>query len=296
MLFGSAVSSEVESVAEDIKNLKEDVSKLSEIGDDLFDKAVTFGINIIIAIIIYVVGKLVIRGILKIVDRIFERSSVDVGVSKFVNSLLKIILYILLVVVICGQIGIETTSFAAILASGGLAIGLAFEGSLSNFAGGLIILIMKPFVVGDYIEANSVEGTVYKIDIFYTSLKTIDNKTVKLPNGTLSNSILTNYSMNEKRRVDVEVGIHYDDDINVARKELEKVMNSYKNIIKDENNMVVVKKLADSAIIMEVRMWVNTENYWDGKFYLNEEIRTALGKKGITIPYNQIDVNVHNID
>lgn len=295
-LLASATQKEVESVSDNIEQLSKDVSKLSQIGSDLIDKAVAFGIDIIIAVIIFVIGKFIIKFILKFVDRIFAKSSADEGVAKFIHSVLKVALYIILAITICGQIGIETTSFAAIVASGGLAIGLAFEGSLSNFAGGVMILIMKPFTVGDYIESNGVEGTVYKIDIFYTSLKTVDNKSVKLPNGTLSNSILTNYSMNEKRRVDVEVGIGYDDNIELARKELERVMNSYSNIMRDEANAVVVKNLADSAIIMEVRVWVPTEYYWDCKFYLNEQIRVAFDKAGISIPFNQLDVNVHNVD
>ena len=295
-MLASATQKEVESVSDNIEQLSKDVSKLSQIGSDLIDKAVAFGIDIIIAVIIFVIGKFIIKFILKFVDRIFAKSSADEGVAKFIHSVLKVTLYIILAITICVQVGIETTSFAAIVASGGLAIGLAFEGSLSNFAGGVMILIMKPFTVGDYIESNGVEGTVYKIDIFYTSLKTVDNKSVKLPNGTLSNSILTNYSMNEKRRVDVEVGIGYDDNIELARKELEKVMNSYSNIMRDESNVVVVKNLADSAIIMEVRVWVPTEYYWDCKFYLNEQIRVAFDKAGISIPFNQLDVNVHNVD
>lgn len=295
-MLASATQKEVESVSDNIEQLSKDVSKLSQIGSDLIDKAVAFGIDIIIAVIIFVIGKFIIKFILKFVDRIFAKSSADEGVAKFIHSVLKVALYIILAITICGQIGIETTSFAAIVASGGLAIGLAFEGSLSNFAGGVMILIMKPFTVGDYIESNGVEGTVYKIDIFYTSLKTVDNKSVKLPNGTLSNSILTNYSMNEKRRVDVEVGIGYDDNIELARKELERVMNIYSNIMRDEANAVVVKNLADSAIIMEVRVWVPTEYYWDCKFYLNENIRVSFDKAGISIPFNQLDVNVHNVD
>ena len=295
-MLASATQKEVESVADNIEQLSKDASKLSQIGSDLIDKAVAFGIDIIIAVIIFVIGKFIIKFILKFVDRIFAKSSADEGVSKFIHSVLKVALYIILAITICGQVGIETTSFAAIVASGGLAIGLAFEGSLSNFAGGVMILIMKPFTVGDYIESNGVEGTVYKIDIFYTSLKTVDNKSVKLPNGTLSNSILTNYSMNDKRRVDVEVGIAYDDNIELARKELERVMNSYSNIMHDEANAVVVKNLADSAIIMEVRVWVPTEYYWDCKFYLNENIRVSFDKAGISIPFNQLDVNVHNVD
>ena len=296
LMLASATQKEVESVSDNIEQLSKDVSKLSQIGSDLIDKAVAFGIDIIIAVIIFVIGKFIIKFILKFVDRIFAKLSADEGVAKFIHSVLKVALYIILAITICGQIGIETTSFAAIVASGGLAIGLAFEGSLSNFAGGVMILIMKPFTVGDYIESNGVEGTVYKIDIFYTSLKTVDNKSVKLPNGTLSNSILTNYSMNEKRRVDVEVGIGYDDNIELARKELERVMNSYSNIMRDEANAVVVKNLADSAIIMEVRVWVPTEYYWDCKFYLNENIRVSFDKAGISIPFNQLDVNVHNVD
>ena len=296
LMLASATKKEVESVADNIEQLSKDVSKLSQIGSDLIDKAVAFGIDIIIAVIIFVVGKFIIKFILKFVDRIFAKSSADEGVAKFIHSVLKVALYSILAITICGQVGIETTSFAAIVASGGLAIGLAFEGSLSNFAGGVMILIMKPFTVGDYIESNGVEGTVYKIDIFYTSLKTVDNKSVKLPNGTLSNSILTNYSMNDKRRVDVEVGIAYDDNIELARKELERVMNSYSNIMRDEANAVVVKNLADSAIIMEVRVWVPTEYYWDCKFYLNENIRVSFDKAGISIPFNQLDVNVHNVD
>ena len=295
-MLASATKKEVESVADNIEQLSKDVSKLSQIGSDLIDKAVAFGIDIIIAVIIFVVGKFIIKFILKFVDRIFAKSSADEGVAKFIHSVLKVALYSILAITICGQVGIETTSFAAIVASGGLAIGLAFEGSLSNFAGGVMILIMKPFTVGDYIESNGVEGTVYKIDIFYTSLKTVDNKSVKLPNGTLSNSILTNYSMNDKRRVDVEVGIGYDGNIELARKELERVMNSYSNIMRDETNAVVVKNLADSAIIMEVRVWVPTEYYWDCKFYLNENIRVSFDKAGISIPFNQLDVNVHNVD
>lgn len=290
----NTTKTEIESLEQSIEKIS-DTNKLSEILDNLVDKAFAFGINVIIAFIIFFIGRFIIKKLLKFMDRVLEKSSIDEGVVKFLDSLVKIVLYIILIVIICGQVGIETTSFAAIMASGGLAIGLAFEGSLSNFAGGVLILVMKPFVVGDYIESNGVEGTVDKIDIFYTSLNTVDNKSVKLPNGTLSNSILTNYSMNDKRRVDVMVGIDYKDDIKEAKNILTGVMKSYEHILKDEENAVVVKELADSSVNIEIRMWVKTENYWDGKFYLNEAIRDTLGEKGITIPYNQLDVNVHHI-
>lgn len=292
-ILANAIKSEVESsIAGNVQEMASEVSKLSEISGDLIDKFIAFGIDVIIAIIIFFVGRFTIKKLLQLVDRILTKSSIDIGVVKFIHSVLNIVLYIVLILLICEQVGVKTTSFAAILASGGLAVGLAFEGSLSNFAGGVLILIMKPFTVGDYIESNGVEGTVDKIDIFYTSLSTIDNKAVKLPNGMLSNSVLTNYSMYKKRRIDVCVGIHYDDDIRKAKIVLTDVMNSYRNILKDEDNQVVVKSLGESSINMEVRMWVATENYWDGKFYLNEKIRESLGKEGISIPYNQLDVRI----
>lgn len=293
-ILADATKSELESIENNIENMAEEVSKLSQLTSNLMDKAIAFGIKILIAILIFLVGRFIIKKIRKIVNRILNKSSVDIGVVKFINSLLNATLYIVLIIIICGQVGIETTSFAALLASGGLALGLAFEGSLSNFAGGVLILVMKPFLVGDYIESNGVEGVVEKIDIFYTSLITVDNKAVKLPNGTLSNSVLTNYSMHDKRRVDVEVGIHYDDDIKKAKTVLTEVMNSYENILPDDENAVVVKSLGESSVNLEVRMWVATENYWDGKFYLNEKIRVELDAAGITIPYNQLDVRIVN--
>lgn len=291
-IAADAVSSEIESIENDIQNVAEEVNKLSQVIGDLLDKAIAFGINVIIAIIIFIIGRIVIKKLIRLVDKILEKSAVDIGVVKFLHSLLNIALYIVLVIIICDVVGVDTTSFAALVASGGLAIGLAFEGSLSNFAGGILILIMKPFSVGDYIESNGVEGTVSKIDIFYTSLSTADNKSVKLPNGTLSNSILTNYSMHDKRRVEVGVGISYNDDIKKAKEVLVDIMNSYERILKNDNNSVVVKSLGDSSVNLEIRMWVATENYWDATFYLNENIKIVFEKQNITIPYNQLDVRI----
>lgn len=291
-IAADAVSSEIESIENDIQNVAEEVNKLSQVVGDLLDKAIAFGISVIIAIIIFIIGRIVIKKLIRLVDKILEKSAVDIGVVKFLHSLLNIALYIVLVIIICDVVGVDTTSFAALVASGGLAIGLAFEGSLSNFAGGILILIMKPFSVGDYIESNGVEGTVSKIDIFYTSLSTADNKSVKLPNGTLSNSILTNYSMHDKRRVEVGVGISYNDDIKKAKEVLVDIMNSYERILKNDNNSVVVKSLGDSSVNLEIRMWVATEDYWDATFYLNENIKIVFEKQNITIPYNQLDVRI----
>lgn len=291
-LLTGSTESELESLGKNIEEVAEQVSKMPKIAEDLLDKAIVFGINVIITFVIFIVGRFIIKKLLKLVDNILDKTSIDVGVVKFVHSLLNIILYVVLVILLCQRMGVDTTSFAAILASGGLAVGLAFEGSLSNFAGGVLILIMKPFSVGDYIESNGVQGTVNKIDIFYTSLSTADNKAVKLPNGTLSNSVLTNYSMHEKRRVEVAVGIGYDDDIKKAKEVLNRIMNSYEKILKDDANAVVVKGLGESSILLEVRMWVATADYWDATFYLNENIRIRFEEEGITIPYNQLDVRI----
>jgi len=270
----------------------EEPSKIQDIISMLIDKGIDFGLRLISAFAIFIIGKMIIGKLVNIIKRILEKSQIDVSVVKFLNSLIKVVLYIILVVIICGQVGIETTSFAAILASGGLAIGLAFEGSLSNLAGGVLILVMKPFKVGDYIEVSGDEGTVEKIEIFYTSLRTGDNKAVKLPNGVLSNSVITNYSMHNTRRVDVTVGIEYGDDCIKAKRVLTDLMNSYENILSDNDNQVVVKEYADSCIQLQIRMWVATENYWDGYFYLNEHMNDKLTAAGITIPYNKLDVRL----
>lgn len=285
MMFATATEKELSDIAND-------VSRIEQLLNSIYDKTISFGIRVIIAIIIFLVGRFIIKKILKIVDNIFKRSSIDSSVSKFIYSFLNVILYVILVIILCKQVGIDTTSFVAILASGGLAVGLAFEGSLSNFAGGILILLMKPFKIGDYIVSNGVEGVVEKIDIFYTSLNTVDNKSVKLPNGILSNSILTNYSMNNARRVDVECGIGYNDNIKDAKKIFEDVMYSYPRILKDRDNTVVVKKLGENSIVLEIRMWVNSEDYWDGVFFVNENLKIALDEAGIIIPFNQLDVHI----
>ncbi|MCR5837697.1 MAG: mechanosensitive ion channel [Lachnospiraceae bacterium] len=290
-ILADATEKELESLQQSV-DVVTDTDKMSKFVSEMIDKGIAFGLKLIAVFVIFIVGRFIISKLLKIVDRAMTKSSMDEGVAKFLHSTLNVICYVVLLVILCSKLGIDTTSFAAILASGGLAIGLAFEGSLSNFAGGILILIMKPFKIGDYVESNGVSGVVEKIDIFYTSLITVDNKAVKLPNGTLSNSVLTNYSMFGKRRVDVEVGVHYDDDLQKAKNVLNNVMNSYNNILKEEANAVVVKELAESCVNLEIRMWVATADYWDAKFYLNENAKEKLEEAGITIPYNQLDVHL----
>lgn len=289
-LFATDAVSEIQ---ENVDEINTKVSKLSELTDGILSKIIDLGFDLLIAILIFIIGKIILNLIRKLVKRIFTKSAVDTGVVKFVDSLIKTIGYIIIIITICGQIGIQTTSFITILGTAGLSIGLALEGCLSNFAGGVLILVTRPFKVGDYIIVNGVEGSVEKMDIIYTTLDTPDNKVVKLPNGTLSNSVLTNVTNQVKRRVDVQVGIHYEDDVVFAKKVAADVMNSYPNILKEEDNMVVVKSLDESCVALEIRMWTDTENYWDGKFYINENIKKAFADNGISIPYNQLDVHLH---
>lgn len=290
MLIGTATT-ELES---SVDELTTKVSKLSEIADGLIDKLVGFAFDVLIAIVILIVGRFILKFIRNLVKKILNKSSVDIGVVKFADSIVKVVGYIIIIIIICGQIGIETTSLITLLGTASLTIGLALEGCFSNFAGGVLLLVTKPFVVGDYIIVNGVEGVVDKIDLIYTSLKTVDNKSITIPNGTVSNETLINVTHQTKRRVDVEVGIHYDDDIKKAKDIATKVMNSCPYILKEDDNVVVVKELGESSVVLAIRMWTSTEDYWNGLFYLNENIKREFEANQIRIPYNQLDVHVHN--
>lgn len=292
--FMANATNEIQSNVEEMQN---DVSKLAEILDGALNKLIDFGFDLLSAIIIFVIGKITLKLIRKLFKNIFTKSNVDVGVVKFVDSFIKVVGYIIIIIIICGQIGIQTTSLITLLGTASLSIGLALEGCLSNFAGGVLILVTKPFVVGDYVKIDGtqdVEGNVEKIDIIYTTLTTIDNKSIKIPNGTVANSILTNVTHQTKRRVDVEVGIHYEDDIKKAKEIATATMQSSPYILEDEENIVIIKRLGDSSVVLEVRMWVKTESYWDARFDLNERVKTAFDQNGIHIPYNQLDVHLHN--
>lgn len=253
-----------------------------------------FLLNIIIAIVILLIGKIIIKNLLKVVKKVLIKSSIEVSVRKFIDSLLKAIMYIILIMIIADRVGIQTTSFLAILGSAGLAIGLALQGSLSNFAGGVLILIIKPFKVGDYIVdgGSGKEGTVQKIDLFYTSLITTDNKLVVVPNGTLSNSEITNATAFEKRRLDLSVGISYGNDMKKAKDIVEEVVRSTNYPLEDKELLVIIKELRDSAVIIEARIWLKTDDYWTAKFELTEKIKNKFDEENIEIPFNQMQVHL----
>ena len=232
---------------------------------------------------------------MKMVHHILKRGHVDDGVRRFLMSLIRAALYVLLIVIICGVCGIQSASFVAVIGSGGVAISLAMQGALSNLAGGVTILLVKPFKVGDYIFEemnNGVEGTVQKIDLFYTQLLTIDNKTIMIPNGTLTGSRIINVTSQDKRRVDFRIGISYSENIDRAKSVLWDVIHANKSVLEEEANDVIVRELAESQVVLEARVWVLTEAYWDVLFYLNENVKKQFDRHGITIPFNQLDVHV----
>ena len=255
---------------------------------DLFN----FALQVIIAIIVYAVGAKIIKMTVKIVRKALERRNTDIGVIQFLSAVIRYSMYFILFMMILNLFGIATTSAVAVLGSCGVAVGLALQGSLANFAGGVLILLLKPFVVGDYIIEGSNEGTVYEISIFYTKLKTVDNKVIVIPNGNLSNSSLINVSHMDKRRVDVAVGIAYEADIRTAKDILYKVAEEDPARLPGEDIVVAVDNLGASSVDMTVRIWVKSEDYWPTKWRLTENIKYALDENNISIPYQQIDVQI----
>ena len=270
------------------------VNQLTQYVQDSIPGLITFGLKVLAALVAFFIGRLVIRWIRKIVRRSFERSGADKGVEQFVDSLLKYGLYALLVFSLISSLGFDTTSVAAVLASGGVAIGLALQGSLSNFAGGVLILLLKPFVVGDYIieDNNGKAGTVKEIQIFYTKLSTIDNKTIVIPNGMLTNNSITNATAKDERQLDLRVGISYDADIRQAKSVIENLLIKDECIIKNEQINVFVHELADNAVVLGIRAWVKNEEYWETRWRLLEEIKLLLDENGIEIPYPQMTVHM----
>ena len=254
----------------------------------------SFLVQVIVAIIVLLIGSRIIKFLLKLIKKSLDRSKVEAGVVTFLCSLVKYSLYFVLAMIILAQFGVTTSSVVAVLGSAGLTLGLALQGSLSNFAGGVLILLLKPFVVGDYIidGATGQEGTVSSITIFYTKLLTIDNRLILIPNGTLSNSSITNVTRMEKRRIDLLIGVSYEANLAKTKQVLLDVVKSEDKILPGEPVDVYVSELADSSVQMGVRAWVKTEDYWPIRWKMTEDIKNALDANGISIPYPQMDVTI----
>lgn len=254
----------------------------------------TFCLKVILAIVIYLICSRVIKWLCTVLRKSMTKASVPAEGVSFINSLAKVGLYALLIFSIATQFGVQATSVAALLASAGVGVSLALQGGLSNLAGGVIILIFKPFTVGDYIieDTGNHEGTVQKIEMYYTTLLTMDNQRVMVPNATLTNNIITNVTAMDQRKLDIKVGISYDSDLKRAKEILMGLIEQEERIAKDNEIQVFVDALADSCVRLGLRAWVKTEHYWDVRWKLNEEIKTSFEAAGIRIPYPQMEIHV----
>ncbi len=254
----------------------------------------SYGPKLLLAIVTLIIGLWIIKLFVKGLRRTMERSKIDVSLHKFLLNLIGILLKIMLVISVASMIGIQMTSFIAVLGAAGLAVGLALQGSLANFAGGILILLFKPYKVGDFIEASGYLGSVHEIQIFNTILKTPDNKTVVIPNGTLSNASITNFSTEPTRRVDMTFGIGYSDSIEKAKEVLESLIKNDTRVFNEPPYMIVVSELADNSVNLTVRAWCNSADYWGIFFSMQEKVKLEFDKQGISIPFPQRDVHVYN--
>ena len=266
---------------------KDMLNSLIEIGSSL-------SISLLMALAILIIGRQLVKLILRLITVALEKSNVEDTVRIFVTNLLNTLLMILVFIAAINQLGIETTSIIAVLGAAGLAIGLALQGSLSNFAAGILIVIYRPYKVGDYIEAGSYAGTVKDIQIFSTVLKTPDNKIVVVPNGSIMNGSIVNYSDQDTRRIDLIVSCGYEDDIDKVRSVLEDILKKEKRVLKDPKPQIAVTELADSSVNFIFRPWVKRVDYLPVYYSLLEEVKKRFDKEGISIPYPQSDVHIHN--
>lgn len=252
-----------------------------------------FGFQLIVAVLVWAVGRRIIKWLVnKVLATFLEKTSLEKDVYHFILSLARIVLYIMLILEILTVVGIQTTSMLTMLGTAVLAVGMSLQGSLSNFAGGLILLIFKPFRVGDYVESQTCEGNVEAIGILYTKIITIDQKTIFMPNGALMNSNITNYSATGIRRLDIEIGVPYDTDLKLVRRIMLDVLAEDDRVIKDKDQEVVLKKLGDSAIVMESHAYVYRSDFLSSKFSITEKYFEALKEHGISIPFPQMDVHM----
>ena len=261
----------------------------------ILDRLISWGIetgkSIIAAVLIYVIGRFIIKQINKVVAAILSKRKLEISVQTFLKSLLSITLNIILAFAIVAKLGVETTSFAAILASAGVAIGMALSGNLSNFAGGLIILVFKPFKVGDYIDGPGASGTVKEIQIFHTILATVDNKIIYVPNGSMSSNVVVNYSKQDTRRAEWVIGVEYGENYEKVKSVIEQLINEDSRILKDPAPFIALGSLSASSVDIKVRAWAKTSDYWDVYFDFNKKVYETFNKEGIGFPFPQLTVH-----
>ena len=281
------------SIMEDVEERIQE-GAIQEFLSALPEKALNLGLRIALAAVFFLIGARLIKLLRRIIRKSMERAGAELGVIQFVDSFVKATLYVVLVMGLASSFGLDAASVVAVLGSAGVAIGLAVQGSLSNLAGGVLILALKPFRVGDYIRESysNQEGTVTEIQIFYTKLLTPDNQTVILPNGNLANNSLVNITMQEVRRMDVVVGISYQADLKKAKAVLMGILEADEAVLKDRDMLVFVSELGSSCVQLGVRCWFRQEDFWKGKWRVTEECKLRLDENGIEIAYNQLDVHL----
>lgn len=284
----------MDEVMETTNEAAEDVNVFIQYLQDHIPNLISFAIEIVLALIFFFLGRIAIKWIRKLIRKMLERSNVDKGVETFVDSLLKFMLYGILLFTIATKFGFDTASVAALIASAGVAVGLAVQGSLSNFAGGILILLLKPFVVGDYIieDNHGDEGTVKEIQLFYTKLLTVDNRTVVIPNGMLTNNSLTNVTHMDERKLELKVSISYESDLLKAKAVLADLIRKDSRIIQDKEHRIFVDELGDDGVILGMRCWVSTEDYWNVRWDMLEDIKLTFDRESIVIPYHQMSVRI----
>lgn len=279
--------------AEAVKETEKMVSsgRFDMILDKLIDMSISAGKNILVAIIVFIVGRFLISMLNKFFAQILEKRKIDVTIKTFLKSLVNILLTLLLIVSVVGALGVNTTSFAALLASAGVAIGMALSGNLQNFAGGLIVLLFKPYKVGDWIEAQGVSGTVSEIQIFHTILTMADNKVVYIPNGNLSSGIVVNYSRKETRRIEWVVGVDYGEDLAKVESVVRGLLDADPRILKDPAPFVALNALSASSVDVTIRVWVAAADYWDVNFEIRKNIYNEFNKQNINFPFPQLTLH-----
>lgn len=256
--------------------------------------AIAWGIKILGAVAIYIIGKWIAQVLTKLFRKMLERSNTDITLVKFLGDLVYFGLIVLVIIAALGTLGVNTTSFAAIIGAAGLAVGLALQGNIANFGAGVVILFLRPFKVGDFVEAGGAVGVVDTIGIFNTTFKTGDNRVIIVPNSNIIGGNITNYSREAVRRIDLVIGVGYEDDLKLVKSTLEEILNSHPKVLKDPAPAVALAELADSSVNFNVRPWVKSEDYWGVRSELLETIKTTFDEKGINIPYPQMDVHVDN--
>lgn len=279
--------------AEAVKETEKMVSsgRFDMILDKLIEMSISAGKNILVAIIVFIVGRFLISMLNKLFAQVLEKRKIDVTIKTFLKSLVNILLTLLLIVSVVGALGVNTTSFAALLASAGVAIGMALSGNLQNFAGGLIVLLFKPYKVGDWIEAQGVSGTVSEIQIFHTILTMADNKVVYIPNGNLSSGVVINYSRKETRRIEWVVGVDYGEDLAKVERVVRGLLDADARILKDPAPVVALNALSASSVDVTIRVWVAAADYWDVNFEVRKNIYNEFNKQNINFPFPQLTLH-----